>query len=256
VSARVWLTTHEPSWLWERGVPDLMLSRRRLERVKRWRPALADWVLDSGGFTELSMFGRWSISSATYVAFVQRCVDEIGRLVWAAPMDWMCEPFMLERTGQTVVDHQGYTLNNYLVLRMMAPDLPIIPVLQGWQPGDYLRHADAYEAADVDLAALPVVGVGSVCRRQATESIVDVVGPLHDRGYRVHLFGAKASSAHVVAGIAESTDSLAWSFRARQGRVRLPGCTHATCANCVRWAEEWRRRLQQRMDGPWQPRLA
>src|SRR5436309_107712 len=47
----------------------------------------------------------------------------------------------------------------------MAPELPITPVLQGQSISDYSRCADLYERHGVDLAALPLVGVGSVCRR-------------------------------------------------------------------------------------------
>lgn len=44
----------------------------------------------------------------------------------------MCEPSMLKKTGKTVQEHQTLTINNFIELRQLAADLPIIPVLQGW----------------------------------------------------------------------------------------------------------------------------
>ena len=44
----------------------------------------------------------------------------------------MCEPFMLAKTGLTVAEHQARTVANYLELRSLAPELPFVPVLQGW----------------------------------------------------------------------------------------------------------------------------
>ncbi len=31
--------------------------------------------------------------------------DEIGCLLWAAPQDWMCEPWITAKTGLTVAEH-------------------------------------------------------------------------------------------------------------------------------------------------------
>jgi hypothetical protein len=115
--------------------------------------------------------GRWTLTPEEYVAAVRRYATEIGRLDWAAPQDWMCEPFILAKTGLSVEEHQRRTVANYLRLKELAPDLPFIPVLQGWEQADYLACAAMYETAGVDLAAAPLVGVGSVCRRQATDEI-------------------------------------------------------------------------------------
>ena len=47
-------------------------------------------AVDSGGFTELSMHGRWTITVDHYIAEVRRYVDCIGKLQWAAAMDCLC----------------------------------------------------------------------------------------------------------------------------------------------------------------------
>lgn len=202
--------------------------------------AVCDWALDSGGFSELSLYGEWRTGIEAFIAQVRRCRDGIGRLQWAAPMDWMCEPVMLERTRLTVAEHQRRTTENYLELRQRAPELPFIPVLQGWQPDDYQRHVDQYDRAGVDLAALPVVGLGTVCRRQHTREAEEIVRGL--AGLRLHGFGFKMTGLARAADSLVSADSLAWSYNARMNPP-LPGCRHKNCANCPRWALAWRTRL-------------
>jgi hypothetical protein len=44
-----------------------------------------------------------------------------------------------------------------------------------------------------------------------------------------------------------SADSLAWSFEARRA-APLPGCSHASCANCSRYATAWRERVLRRLE--------
>jgi hypothetical protein len=41
----------------------------------------------------------------------------------------------------------------------------------------------------VDLATLPLVGVGSVCRRQHSREVEQIIWALAGRGLRLHTFG-------------------------------------------------------------------
>jgi hypothetical protein len=50
-----------------------------------------------------------------------------------------------------------------------------------------------------------------------------------------------------LAACLASADSLAWSFQARRA-APLPGCSHANCANCLRYAAAWRERALGRLD--------
>lgn len=242
-----YLGTHQSQWLGRTDVP-LFVSHRRLAVRKRLPRASGPWALDSGGFTELSLFGGWQTPAHVYASAVRRYADEIGGLQWAAPQDWMCEPFMLAKTGKTLRQHQLRTLWSVVDLRSLHPELPWAPVLQGWGVGDYLRAVDDYARAGFDLAAEPVVGVGSVCRRQATTEARVIVRTLREAvpGIRLHLFGAKVQGLPAVWRDVASSDSLAWSFQARRN-PGLPGCTHASCANCLRYALDWRARLLDRL---------
>lgn len=259
---RFWLGAHMPHWLELVDFP-LCVARPRLERRRTLPRARGPWMLDSGGFSELQHHGRWTVSPSQYVAFVYRCSDEIGNLVWAAPMDWMSEGIIrrggrigtqrFAGTGLSVAEHRRRTVNNYLELRELAPDLPFRPVLQGDALDDYLRCAEAYAAAGVDLTAEPVVGLGSVCRRQGSGEIGLIVSTLAGMGLRLHGFGVKVEGLTEYADDLASADSMSWSFRGRH----VPGCapSHKTEANCLRFARAWRDRLLALMAQPHQPAL-
>ena len=237
---KFYLGTHQPHWLRLLDVP-LFVSHRRLKRYKTLPQAIAPWALDSGGFTELSMHGEWQTPPHIYVANVRRYADQIGNMDWAAPQDWMCEPFILDKTGLTVADHQQKTLNNLLTLRTLSPDLPFIPVLQGWEHDDYLRHADMYQDAGIDLATEPVVGVGSVCRRQGTSDAAKLMFALGE-DINLHGFGVKITGLAKYGHMLTSSDSMAWSFDARYADP-IPGHSHKNCANCIEWAMGWRDKI-------------
>jgi hypothetical protein len=232
-----YLGTHHPHWLRQLSVP-LMVSRRRLSPYKSLPVANAGWMLDSGGFSELSMFGEWTVSERQYASEVTRYADQIGRLEYAATQDWMCEPFILKKTGLSVSIHHQRTITSYLALTMLAPDLPWFPILQGWSIDDYLRHIEAYQTAGVILADLPRVGLGSVCRRQATREVAGIVKRLFAEGLKLHGFGVKKQGLSASRSYLRSADSMAWSFRARR-EPPLEGCTHKNCANCAAYAMKW-----------------
>jgi hypothetical protein len=67
--------------------------------TRPWRPG------HSGGFTELSIHGRWVTAAAAYVEAVDMYAERIGRMDFAAPQEWMCEPVMIKRTGLSVHEH-------------------------------------------------------------------------------------------------------------------------------------------------------
>lgn len=123
-----------------------------------------------------------------------------------------------------------------------------MPVLQGWTVDDYRRHADAYYAADVPLEHYPLVGLGSVCRRQGTAAIASLVREFTP-WLALHGFGCKTSGLAAYGHRLTSADSLAWSYA---GRRELAGCTpsHRNEANCSRYALTWRDRLLNRLDTP------
>lgn len=239
-SVDFFLGTHQPSWLRRTGVP-LFLSTRRLAERRNLPRALGRVAIDSGGYSELSMFGGWRTSAREYVAEVRRYARDLGSIEWAAIQDWMCEPWILQKTGLGVAEHQARTVASLLELRTLAPEVAWAPVLQGWESDDFLRHIDTYQAAGVDLFAEKIVGVGSVCRRQATAPIEALLRHLAGLGLRLHGFGFKKLGLLRAAAHLTSSDSMAWSFQARRLRRAVCGSTaHRNCANCLSYALEWR----------------
>lgn len=256
--ATFYLGTHQTGWLGHANVPLMVSDRRLRERSPDRLPlAASDWVLDGGGFTELQMHGRWTVTPAEYVRRVRRYAGRIGRLVWAAPQDWMCEPIIINggRVGPaffagthlSVEEHQARTVANFVQLREMAPDLPFIPVLQGFTRAEYEHCVTLYDRAGIDLAAEPTVGLGSVCRREATTEIAEIVTALRGHGLEnLHGFGVKSSGLGLYGSQLASADSLAWSYDARRYRRPSPWCTgHRSaknCASCLPYALAWRER--------------
>jgi hypothetical protein len=128
---------------------------------------------------------------------------------------------MLEKTGLTVNDHQRLTVERYDQLIAEDTGVCIMPVLQGYDPKDYLNHLEMYGDR---LGVGAYVGVGSVCKRNGNPSaIVQVLKAI--RGARpdlkLHGFGVK-TTALAWADVRDnlySADSMAWSFAARmEGR--------------------------------------
>lgn len=282
-----YLGTHHPHWL---GLPrfadvPLFISRNRLAPRKSFPQALGRWAMDSGGFTELKDHGRWRITAAEYVTQVRRITDGVGRTPdFVAPMDWMCEPWVINGRNRhlppghamrfhgthtargttpdndhdlttAIRTHQSYTVDNLLELRTLAPDIPWMPVLQGWALADYQHCADLYEAAGINLAAEPIVGLGSVCRRQATDEIAEIAATFANQGLNLHGFGVKTQGLGDYGPDLASADSMAWSYDARR-KQPLPGHTHKNCANCEEWALRWRQRVLATMASPRPQQLA
>jgi hypothetical protein len=186
-------------------------------------------LIDSGAFTELHIHGRYRHGVEEYARELHRLHTEgVVQIAGAVAQDYMCEPFMLKRTGLTVADHQRMTISRYDALVGALRRLfngkcpfPVIPVLQGYQPHEYVAHLLAYGRR---LATGMWVGVGSVCKRNsAPEKIASVLRAITSirPDLRLHGFGVKVTALlnGSVRELLATADSMAWSFAARkQGR--------------------------------------
>lgn len=182
---------------------------------------VGDWIMDSGAFTEISTHGTYRHSVAEYAAEIRRWAGN-GRLLAAVAQDWMCEPWILAKTGLTVAEHQRLTVKRYDAL--LAEDVGgvyILPVLQGYAPAEYVAHLRLYGDR---LKPGAWVGVGSVCKRNSNPRAVEAVllAIAEERpDLQLHGFGLKASALRsaLVFDLLMSADSMAWSYHARkQGR--------------------------------------
>jgi hypothetical protein len=112
-------------------------------------------------------------------------------------------------------------------------------VLQGWTWGHYFDHLEGYAKAGVDLTKAPVVGVGSVCRRQGSIFTSGLMMFLASECLKLHGVGVKITGLKWYRQHIHSADSMAWSFHARK-HPPMPGHTHKSCANCMEYALAWR----------------
>ena len=202
--------------------------------VNRLRSRMSDftvgkWLMDSGAFTEISTHGRYRHDPSDYADQIRRW-SNCGSLLAAVSQDWMCEPFIVEKTGLSVDEHQRRTVERYAALLSERLPVPVMPVLQGFEPEEYARHARLY--GDL-IPPRAWVGVGSVCKRNASPlAITRVLLAIREErpDLRLHGFGIKKTSLADgrVRSLLWSADSMAWSWAARrQGR------------NANDWREAW-----------------
>jgi hypothetical protein len=225
---------HQPSDAAKVKLPAFISVHRLEDRKSNFE--VGDWILDSGAFTTISKHGGYPAPVSEYAKHVKRWLD-CGRLLAAVAQDFMCEPHMLAKTGLTVADHQRLTIERYDALIAEETGVYIMPVLQGYQPAEYVSHIRQYgDRLKPDMW----VGVGSVCKRNGNRSAIRAV--LHEikrerPDLRLHGFGIKTTSLAdgYIRSMLYSADSMAWSFAARkQGRN----------GNSWREAETFARRIE------------
>jgi hypothetical protein len=178
--------------------------------------AVGDWIMDSGAFTEISTHGHYRHGVAEYADQIRRWKGN-GNLLAAVSQDWMCEPWIIERTGLSVPEHQRLTVERYDALLAEDTGVYILPVLQGFAPEDYVRHIRMYGER---LAPGQWVGVGSVCKRNGDpRAIASVLLAIRQErpDLKLHGFGLKTTALAnpLVRSMLHTADSMAWSFHAR-----------------------------------------
>lgn len=215
---RFYVGLHQPSDAQHFDRAFISVNRLR----KRRKPvACPEWIMDSGAFTEIATHGRYRHSVEEYAAEINRWAQPGSGMVAAVAQDWMCEPWIVKKTGLSVAEHQRLTIERYDALLPLVHGVYLMPVLQGYTAGDYLRHLDMYGDR---LAHGAYVGVGSVCKRNGNVlSIERIMLAIKDArpDLRLHGFGLKSTalSSGLVRDLLYSADSMAWSFAARrQGR--------------------------------------
>ena len=242
---KFYIGTWQPKHI-ERTSQPLMISYRWIKNRRKPIEQKAELALDSGGFTEIATHGKWTISPEEYVSSIRRLIRDVNlKFNFIAPQDWMCEPEMIEKTGLSVKEHQRLTVENYLYLKEIAPDLPIIPVVQGHTMNEYIQCCDLYKSKGIDLSSLPLIGVGSVCRREKTQEISDILSWFSENGMKVHAFGVKKAGLINSRKNIFSADSMAWSVNARRDESL---CQHkhdcaSSCRNCLNYALAWTKRI-------------
>lgn len=174
--------------------------------------------MDSGAFTTLEKHGGYPDAPSVYAAQIKRWSSN-GNLLAAVAQDYMCESFMLAKTGLIVADHQRLTIERYDdLIACDTGGVYIMPVLQGYAPQDYVSHIRQYGER---LKPGMWVGVGSVCKRNGDPAAIEdvLIAIKRERpDLRLHGFGIKTTALRsgAVRGMLHTADSMAWSFAARR----------------------------------------
>lgn len=204
---------------------------------------VGDWIMDSGAFTEISTHGHYRHSVAQYAEQIKRWKQN-GNLMAAVAQDYMCEPFIVEKTGLSIPEHQRLTVRRYDELLAEDVGVYILPVLQGFAPEDYVTHLHLYGDR---LAHGQWVGVGSVCKRNGDPRAVAAVLMAIKAArpdLRLHGFGLKTTALAdpYITSMLETADSMAWSFHAR-----INGRNANDWREAKRWTENISTRPMQHM---------
>ncbi|WP_224095621.1 hypothetical protein [Nostoc sp. MS1] len=178
-------------------------------------------IFDSGAFSRISrLYGyKNHLPTRTYAQVIWR-FKNCCNLVAVVVQDYMCEEYILSITGLDILTHQRLTLHrrDRLVeeLDRLAQDTGeappyIMPVLQGYEPDDYLRHFDNYGSR---LLPGDWIGIGSVCKRNANPGSIWAILNQLPTGFRWHGFGVKRTALQdgAIRGCFYSVDSQAGSL--------------------------------------------
>ena len=201
--------------------PHTMISVNRLIRRRRPFP-VNKWILDSGAFTRIAS-GKGHLPVEQYAAEINRWKNN-GKLLAAVSQDWMCESFILGITGYSVGLHQEFTISNYQRLKPLT-DVYVMPVLQGYQPREYVDHVRAYGSL---LHHGQWVGVGSVCKRNSNPaSVRDVLLAIKTErpDLKLHGFGLKKTALEdsIIWDLLHSADSQASTLSQGRGSNKYVG---------------------------------
>ncbi|WP_291333425.1 hypothetical protein [Desulfovibrio sp.] len=247
----------------ELGAPVLVsansFSRWRVENgIREWQEfktsslALAEGMevwLDSAGFTAMKKYNGFPWTIDAYVELAARF--PFAR--WAS-MDY-CVEQEIAASREVVLDRISQTINANHSCANLARQYGILdtfmPVIQGRTPDDYLRCIERMPM----VFDFPVVGVGSMCRRQVhgADGILRVIAAL-DQAFagtevQLHLFGLKSQGAAAVRAHPRvfSVDSQAYGSAARWDAVKAghSKTNHFVAGVMEQWLLSQRANLQR-----------
>src|SRR5882757_10614651 len=103
---RFFIGLHQPSDAQHFDAAFVSVNRLR---TRKGPFKVGDWIMDSGAFTEISQHGHWRTPVEDYAAQIKRWSTN-GNLLAAVAQDYMCEPFIVAKTGMSVTQHQQLTV--------------------------------------------------------------------------------------------------------------------------------------------------
>jgi len=241
-----------------------MFSYRRLRNRKSPLPTLGkQWIMDSGGFSELHLFGKYTFNVDQYLLGILRF-----KPTFFCSMDWTCEPSSLKATGKSLLEHLTLSTQSHIVLRESVEKKNLLDRLmgciQGYHADDYLLHIDMLREHGL---LEDYMGIGTLCRRQKTAEIIPILRQIKQNlpsRVKLHGFGIKTTTLRnpAIYGLLNSCDSMSWSRQAREESKRgvrpclgQACCVWNTpdvcrsraddCANCPIFMREWTKQIEE-----------
>lgn len=197
-------------------------KRGMFERPSRALFRTKSVALDSAGFVAMKVHGGYPWSIHQYCDLVQEPIKGmIEPWSWWSQMDFCCEPEIASNEAQVkerinaTVESLSLCIDEAKKRGMRMP----MPILQGWRPIDYELCVGLFDQI-LDGNWPPLVGVGSVCRRQLNGPnglipVINSISRLLPKS-KLHLFGVKGLAIAHLGDNVESIDSCAWDFAARK----------------------------------------
>lgn len=194
----MWPGVHQPRLAAD--LPRCVISFNALERRKSGFD-VNDWVLDSGSFTRLAR-GVPHVAPTAYAEAADRWAA-CGRLRAVVAQDWMCEPWMIAATGLSVAEHQRRSTAAFEALRGMTAQT-VMPVVQGWRPEDYARHARTIDAPPGSWGRAP-----HPRRRRIAEQEAPMTAPIPRTAAALLLLAAACGAPAAETGFEVASDGAA-----------------------------------------------
>jgi len=199
--------------------------------------------LDSGAFGAHFYDKGFKFTMDEYIDLVSFMKPNL----WSS-MDVPCEPHLIPIPMSTT-ERIERTVNNARYLAHGPPGF--VPVIQGWEVGDYLYCADLMESCGL---IKPIMGVGSLCRRGSQAKVVAIVRELHRKlpDTKFHAFGVKISALNYnngeVLNYLHSLDTAAWQFKKCDDGKRRP----ISCEEFPKLFDDYSGKLNSKIAGPYQ----
>jgi len=172
--------------------PYVLISAATLwtgKKFKQFRPHenVKEIFLDSGGFSFFLRSGDYEFYPLQYVRLAKKLNAK-----YVAVLDYPCEPQNIPKRAEylkTNIQRIERTIENAIKLMDLAPDLPWVFVLQGYNPQEYLYSID--RAKEQGLLT-DVVGIGTLCARKSineARQIITMIKKELPRRVKLHGFG-------------------------------------------------------------------
>lgn len=232
---------------------DILVSARMLIKMSinsiayKYISEFRSVMLDSGAFGCAFWDGGYTYGPDDYLELVDRIRPEY----WVT-MDYPCEPNIMPELSTT--DRIAKTVENTKILNA-APFPGLLPVVQGWEPMEYIFCAELMESEGL---LKPVMGIGSICRRGKQEPIVNIIRHVSQRlpNVKFHAFGVKINTLNYnngeILNYLDSLDTAAWQFNEKD---ELGGWRPRTHQEILKRLEGYQDKLNKKIQGSYQLKL-